>query len=85
MLQAVKALAEAYTASCSIGTGFLSQGQSGRGMKLIKLRMNGALPIVLLYTFMTWTRTDLYLPSQKICISKSQSGYCSSVDKMAAL
>lgn len=54
-LQTVRTVSESPTASCSVCTGFLSQGHSGRGVKLTtqihlvaKLRMSAALPIGLL-------------------------------------
>jgi hypothetical protein len=78
-LQTVRAGAETHTASCSVGTGFVPQGKSGRGVKLtnhvllVELRMNGAVPLVSLYAFMMWTGIDFYLPLQKnLHLQKSQ-------------
>ena len=71
---------------------YLSQGQSGQGLKLTipvylvaKLRMSGAVTSGSICAFITWTGKNSYLPSQKKSVSKRQIGYCSSVDIMNIL
>jgi hypothetical protein len=52
-----------------LGTGLLSQGQSGRGVKLTthiylrpSIRMSGTIPLLPLYAFIEVTGTTLPLP-----------------------
>ena len=90
--QMVRTVSEAHTTSCSVGTGFLSQGQSGRGVKLTthvhlvaKLRMSGGVPLVP-YTPSWRGQGQIYIYLLKTnCVSKRQSGYGSSTDIMTIL
>jgi hypothetical protein len=57
--QKVQTGSGAQLANNSVGTGIISRGQSGRGMKLSihlhlepRLRMSGAIPLLSLYAFM---------------------------------
>jgi hypothetical protein len=61
LLQNVKTVSRAYTVSSSTGTGVVSQGKRGRGLKLTnhlhmesRLRMKNAEILLHLYTFMGW-------------------------------
>jgi hypothetical protein len=65
LLRSVQTGCGPHTAS-SVGTGVLSRGYSGRGVKLTthfylipRLRMSGAVPLLRLYTFMAWTGRTL--------------------------
>jgi hypothetical protein len=79
-----------YQTSYSLGTGLHSLGKSGRSMKftthfhlLPRLRMSGAVLLLPLHAFMTWTGTFLLCTSHlvcwKLCCSFCQRGLCPTV------
>jgi hypothetical protein len=60
----------AYAGSCSMGTRVFSYWRGHNGVQLtaefhlvLRLRMGGAVHVLLLYVFMTWTGTVLLLCS----------------------
>jgi hypothetical protein len=65
-LQNVQTGSRAHPFSCSSGTRVITRKYNGRGVKFIsqlhpmpRSRMSGAMPLLLLFAYMVWTRTAL--------------------------